>query len=90
MSGSVQRLRDVEAAIERAARGAERDVSGIALIAVTKTVAADRIRPVLEAGHRAFGENYVQEICDQMAGSQGGVPQCHAPYDRAAPVQQGA
>ena len=31
------------------------------LIAVTKTHEADAIRPVLDAGHRVFGENRVQE-----------------------------
>ena len=31
------------------------------LIAVSKTFAADAIRPVLDAGHRTFGENRVQE-----------------------------
>ena len=33
----------------------------VTLIAVTKTFGADDIRPVLEAGHKAFGENRVQE-----------------------------
>ena len=31
------------------------------LVAVTKTFSADAIRPFLEAGHRLFGENRVQE-----------------------------
>lgn len=31
------------------------------LIAVTKTVPAERIRPVIEAGQRHFGENRIQE-----------------------------
>jgi pyridoxal phosphate enzyme (YggS family) len=31
------------------------------LIAVSKTIDADRIRPLLDAGQRAFGENRVQE-----------------------------
>ena len=31
------------------------------LVAVSKTYDADHIRPVLEAGHRIFGENRVQE-----------------------------
>src|SRR5271155_4204296 len=31
------------------------------LIAVTKTHDADRIRPALDAGHRIYGENRVQE-----------------------------
>ena len=39
----------------------KRDVSGVHLIAVSKTFAADDIRPVLISGHRVFGENRVQE-----------------------------
>lgn len=35
------------------------------LIAVSKTYDAAHIRPVLEAGHRAFGENRVQEAKDK-------------------------
>lgn len=34
-------------------------------IAVSKTFAADRIRPVLETGHIDFGENRVQEAADK-------------------------
>jgi pyridoxal phosphate enzyme (YggS family) len=33
----------------------------VALVAVSKTFAADAIAPVIEAGHRVFGENRVQE-----------------------------
>jgi pyridoxal phosphate enzyme (YggS family) len=36
-------------------------VAQITLIAVSKTHGEERIRPVLEAGHRVFGENRVQE-----------------------------
>ena len=39
----------------------KRNVSGVHLIAVSKTFAADDIRPVLISGHRVFGENRVQE-----------------------------
>ncbi len=35
------------------------------LIAVSKTHPADTIRPLLEAGHRAFGENRVQEAAEK-------------------------
>ena len=38
-----------------------RDAGEIILVAVSKTFDADEIRPVLEAGHRFFGENRVQE-----------------------------
>lgn len=44
-----------------AAGEAGRDASGVMLIAVSKTFAADEIRPVIEAGQRVFGENRVQE-----------------------------
>jgi PLP dependent protein len=33
----------------------------VTLVAVSKTYDADHIKPVLEAGHRVFGENRVQE-----------------------------
>jgi PLP dependent protein len=54
-------LADVEAEIARACRDSRRDRSAVTLIAVSKTFAADAIRPVIEAGQRAFGENRVQE-----------------------------
>jgi PLP dependent protein len=55
------RLSEVETRIAIAARGAKRDVSDVNLIAVSKTFEAPAILPVLEAGHRLFGENRVQE-----------------------------
>lgn len=61
MTGAVARLAETEAKIAAAAREAGRDPAGVKLIAVSKTFEADEIRPVLEAGHRDFGENRVQE-----------------------------
>ncbi len=55
------RFHAVEAGIARAARDVGRDPAGVALVAVSKTMPAEAIRPVLAAGHRRFGENYVQE-----------------------------
>ena len=55
------RLADVRDALASAAREAARDASEITLVAVSKTVEAARIEPVLAAGHRHFGENRVQE-----------------------------
>ena len=37
----------------------------VTLIAVSKTHPVDRIEPLLEAGHRVFGENRVQEAQDK-------------------------
>ncbi|HYI91028.1 MAG TPA: YggS family pyridoxal phosphate-dependent enzyme [Beijerinckiaceae bacterium] len=58
---SVARLQSVRAAIARAASDFERDPASITLIAVSKTFPGEAIEPVLGAGHRVFGENYVQE-----------------------------
>ena len=59
--GSVARLDQVRAEIARAARDFGRDPAGITLVAVSKTFPAEAIEPVLAAGQRVFGENYVQE-----------------------------
>jgi len=57
----VEGLRQVREAIRRAASDYERDPSGITLVAVSKTFPSEAIEPVLAAGQRVFGENYVQE-----------------------------
>jgi len=51
----------VTARIAAAAQVAKRDPASVSLIAVTKTFGPDDITPVLDAGHRIFGENRVQE-----------------------------
>jgi pyridoxal phosphate enzyme (YggS family) len=61
MAGVLTRLAEVKTKIAAAAKDAERDPGAVTLVAVTKTFAATDILPVLEAGHRVFGENRVQE-----------------------------
>jgi pyridoxal phosphate enzyme (YggS family) len=61
-SGSVQEnLAAILARIEAARKMAIAPAPSTTLVAITKTHAADRIRPALAAGHRVFGENRVQE-----------------------------
>jgi pyridoxal phosphate enzyme (YggS family) len=60
-TGAAERLAGVKAQIAAAAKEAGRDVASVELIAVAKTFAAPQILPILEAGHRLFGENRVQE-----------------------------
>jgi pyridoxal phosphate enzyme (YggS family) len=47
--------------IKKAAEFANRKANSVTLVAVSKTFQADEIKPVLQASHRAFGENRVQE-----------------------------
>jgi len=58
---SASRLEIVRAEIRKAALGNGRDPASITLVAISKTFAVENIRPVIEAGHRVFGENRVQE-----------------------------
>ena len=61
MSDSAANLSDILARIAAARKKAVAPAPSTTLIAVTKTHEADTIRPVLDAGHRVFGENRVQE-----------------------------
>lgn len=54
-------LAEVRRRIAAAATAAERDPAEVTLIAVSKTQPIERIEAALAAGHRTFGENYVQE-----------------------------
>jgi hypothetical protein len=58
---SIDRLNDTKAAIRRAAEDCGRDPGGVILVCVTKTFPAEDVVPLLDAGHRVFGENRVQE-----------------------------
>lgn len=55
-------LDDIYRRIAAAAAKARRDPADIRLVAVTKTVTADIVQEAYHAGHRAFGENRVQEM----------------------------
>jgi pyridoxal phosphate enzyme (YggS family) len=61
MSSSVESLNSILARIAAARKAALAPAPATMLVAVTKTHDADAVRPVLEAGHRVFGENRVQE-----------------------------
>ena len=62
---SVAGLKEVEAGIARAAADYGRDPASITLVAVSKLFPAEAIEPVLAAGQRVFGENYVKEAAEK-------------------------
>jgi hypothetical protein len=70
----LDRLADVKARIAAAAKDAERDPATVTLVAVSKTFAPADILPVLEAGHRVFGENRVQEAKGKWPGLKARYP----------------
>jgi hypothetical protein len=66
-------LAQVRERIERAARACGREPTGVTLVAVSKTQPPERIREAYEAGQRAFGENYAQELASK-AGALADLP----------------
>ncbi len=56
-----QRLSEVRSRMAKAAAECNREPESVSLVAVSKTFAAEDIRPVIAAGQRIFGENRVQE-----------------------------
>ena len=67
MSGSSPQdgLAQVSEAIAKAAKLAGREPEEVTLVAVTKTHPAKAILPLLDAGHRHYGENRVQEAASK-------------------------
>jgi pyridoxal phosphate enzyme (YggS family) len=61
MKQAVAGLAAVKEKIAAAEKTANRAAGSVTLVAVSKTFDAPVIRPLLEAGHRVFGENRVQE-----------------------------
>ena len=68
------RLAAIAARIARSAHDSGRAPGGVSLVAVSKTHAAAVIAPALEAGHRVFGENRVQEAKGKWPELRGRFP----------------
>ncbi len=67
MPASLQaNLEAVRRSIAASAERASRDPGAVSLVAVTKTVAVERIREAIGQGLRIFGENRVQEAMPKM------------------------
>ena len=58
-------LSEIKERVARAEAQAGRDAGSVALIAVSKVQPEARVADVLDAGHRLFGENRVQEAADR-------------------------
>ncbi len=62
-----ENLRSVRSRIEAAARKGGREPEAVTIVAVTKTVAPERIREAVASGITCLGENRVQEARDKIA-----------------------
>ncbi|MBW1838438.1 MAG: YggS family pyridoxal phosphate-dependent enzyme [Deltaproteobacteria bacterium] len=66
MSQIADNLKIIEERIANAASKAGRNAQDIKLIAVSKTVDAERIKQAIEAGATILGENYIQEARNKI------------------------
>jgi pyridoxal phosphate enzyme (YggS family) len=67
-------LQDIRTRIAAAEAAAGRAPGSVTLIAVSKVQPLDRVVAVLDAGHRVFGENYVQEAAGKWPGLRAQFP----------------
>ena len=74
MEKVAENLKNVQLKCAKAAEISGRKSDEVSLVVVSKTYDGDQIRPALEAGHRIFGENRVQE-------SQGKWPDLKADHE---------
>ena len=66
MSKDLPNIAEIRRRIANAAARCGRDPHAIKLMAVTKTVAVERIKEAVDAGITLFGENYVQEAREKI------------------------
>jgi PLP dependent protein len=71
-----EKLAQIKGAIAAACKIARRETADIKLIAVSKTRSAEEIRPLLDTGHRVFGENRVQEAEAKWPALRADFPNC--------------
>lgn len=70
-------LSDITTRIAAAEAAAGRPAGTVQLIAVSKVQPPDRVEAVLRAGHRLFGENYVQEAAAKWPAWRVAYPGSH-------------
>ena len=87
MSTIAANLQAVEATIQAACVAANRPRSTVQLLAVSKTFPAEAVLEAIEAGQRAFGENYVQEGVDKIAAVAKARPGLMLEWHFIGPIQ---
>jgi pyridoxal phosphate enzyme (YggS family) len=87
MSTIAQNLQVVTNAIAEAAAQSGRPADSVQLLAVSKTFGADAVLEAMQAGQRAFGENYVQEGVDKIAAIASAAPDALLAWHFIGPIQ---
>ena len=80
-------LQAVEATIAAAAQAANRPVSSVQLLAVSKTFPMEAVLEASAGGQRAFGENYLQEGVEKIAAVARAQPDTALEWHFIGPIQ---
>ena len=80
-------LQAVEQAIATAAQAANRPRSAVQLLAVSKTFPFEAVLDAMQAGQRAFGENYLQEGVDKIAAVAAAASDAQLEWHFIGPIQ---
>ncbi len=64
----------IRSRIDAAAKAADRNPESVRLVAISKMQPAERVAAALDAGHRLFGENRVQEAQERWTGLKASHP----------------
>jgi pyridoxal phosphate enzyme (YggS family) len=87
MSTIAANLQAVEATIQAACDAAARPRSTVQLLAVSKMFPPEAVLEAVEAGQRAFGENYLQEGVDKIAAVAKARPDMVLEWHFIGPIQ---
>jgi pyridoxal phosphate enzyme (YggS family) len=87
MSTIAANLHDVDTTIAEACDAAGRGRASVQLLAVSKTFPPEAVLEAMQAGQRAFGENYVQEALDKMEAVAQAAPGVPVEWHFIGPIQ---
>ena len=87
MSTIAANLQAVEATIQAACDAASRPRSTVQLLAVSKMFPPEAVLEAVDAGQRAFGENYLQEGVDKIAAVEKARPDTLLEWHFIGPIQ---
>lgn len=87
MSTIAQNLQAVDHTIVAAANACGRSRNDVQLLAVSKTFPPEAVIEAIDAGQRAFGENYLQEALDKQQAVAVAAPGIHLEWHFIGPIQ---
>ena len=87
MTTIAAQLQHTQQRLQQACHAAGRPEGSVRLLAVSKTFGPDAVAEAVQAGQRAFGENYVQEGVDKIVALRQQLPGVVLEWHCIGPLQ---